>query len=86
MSGPLSAGRLAPAALAELHRWQQVAADWPVYQDGACLRCRRCAQCVLRTEDYGGTHYVYSDEQRLALTVAHLRLSHPGAAEVTPQG
>ena len=80
MSGPLSAGQVTPAAAAELAAWEALAADWPVYQEGPCARCASCHMCVIRTHDGQGTAYAYSDANRLALAVAHLRQAHQNLA------
>ncbi len=73
MPGPGGLGALARQQLAA---WQQLAAGWPLVQDGPCLRCARCQVNVIRTHDNRGLSYRYEQDQVLALTVAHLRACH----------
>ena len=77
---------LAPVAERQLAAWEAIARDWPLYEDGDCERCASCHQNVIAVTDVlapveEGTSrrpaaYAYTDEQRLALVVAHLRQAH----------
>ena len=78
-------GGLAPRARSQLAAWEEIAAGWPLYGDrgpapGALSRvelCRLCDRGVILIRDEQYRPYEYTDEQRLALIVLHLRNHHP---------
>jgi hypothetical protein len=74
-------GELNPLALRQLQAWQDIARGWQLVQSGRHLRCPACNQSVVMLLDTAGRQYVYTDEQKLTLTVAHLRQAH---AELDP--
>jgi hypothetical protein len=58
-----------------------VAADWPLYLDGAVhLRCGDCGQSVQQLVDGQGTPYPLTAQQLLDATVMHVRRRHEDAA------
>lgn len=72
-----------PVAVAQLAAWEKIARDWTFvegidseFPNVAMLRCASCFGGIYRLTDDTGTEYRYSPEQQLALTVAHLRMSH----------
>ena len=69
-------GRVAPIAERQLAAWEALAAEWSSYADGPVRRCVSCHIGILRTHDDSGAEYQYTDEQWLALVVAHLRQAH----------
>jgi hypothetical protein len=69
-------GEIAEVALQELKHWQAVAMVWPVYTDGRCNRCQECHENLWFTTDPRGGKYQYTDDEILALKVAHLRQCH----------
>jgi hypothetical protein len=69
-------GEIADVALVDLEKWQAVAIEWPVYTDGRCNRCTDCHQNVWFSTDPRGYKYTYTDDEILALKVAHVRQCH----------
>jgi hypothetical protein len=69
-------GKIAQVALDELERWQSVAISWPVYTDGRCNRCGDCHENLWFSKDPQGGKYQYTDDEILALKVAHVRQCH----------
>ena len=72
----LEPAKLSYLATEQLAAWEKLAANWPLYVDGPCGRCASCHVNVIRLVDEQGISYVYTDEQLLALKVAHLRQAH----------
>jgi hypothetical protein len=70
-------GTIHPIGLRQLAAYQEIAVDWPRYPDGRANRCGKCDQNLWYTYDLNGNHYVYTDEEKLALVVAHIRQNHP---------
>lgn len=72
-------GGIAPVARAQLAAWEEIAMDWALVTAPGehHARCHSCGQSVIRLFDDRENIYEYSAEQRLALTVAHLRQVHP---------
>lgn len=68
---------LAPLAARQLAAWEELAHDWTGYLDeDEVVRCASCHIGLWRIRDDHGTQYQYTDEQLLALKVAHLRQAH----------
>ena len=63
-------------ALGQLAAWEDLARDWATYEDWPCMRCVSCHVNVYRIADDDDKVYSYTPDQRLALTVAHLRQAH----------
>jgi hypothetical protein len=74
-------GGIAPLAQQQLAAWEAIARYWPTVDDGSHERCGNCGQSIRALADNCGRPYQYIPEQRLALTVAHLRQAH---AELDP--
>jgi hypothetical protein len=74
-------GKLAPLALAQLASWESLAREWPVKairkETGTHLSCAICKMTLLPISDVFGNGYVFSGDNALAMTVAHLRRLHP---------
>lgn len=68
--------RLSYLATGQLAAWEQIADGWPMFEDWPCLRCASCLISVMRIADDQDHVYKYTDEQRRALVVAHLRQAH----------
>lgn len=81
MSGERSV--ISGLALSQLAPYQMAAYDWPRYPDGRAVRCGKCDQSMYFTEDANEVKYVYTDEEKLALIVAHIRQVHPEAVDGT---
>jgi hypothetical protein len=87
---PMSTRDLPPIAERQLAAWQEIAQDWPTVSvcdvedktdDGEGVWVERCVSCfggIYRVTDPHGHPYPYSDADRLALVVAHLRQAHLG--------
>lgn len=69
-------GAIADVALDQLSAYQDRARTWPVYTDGRCNRCTDCHQNIWFSTDPRGYTYNYSDDEILALKVAHVRQCH----------
>jgi hypothetical protein len=72
---------IAPLALRQLAAWEELAATWPlvsVQRDGRqVMICPECGIGIwLATDPRGGT-YRYTDEEKQAHIVLHLRTRHP---------
>lgn len=67
-----------PRVLDELAGWQDRARMWPLrfILADPHARCEVCDQSVIPLADGTGTGYLYSPEQALTLTVAHIRQVH----------
>lgn len=63
-------------ATAQLAAWEKIADGWDGYEDGDQMRCGDCDQGMYRVMDDHQVAYHYSDGQRLAFVVAHLRQAH----------
>ena len=73
----LEPAKLSHVATGQLAAWEKIAEDWPDYHDKATVqRCVSCQVAIYRVADINGQPYTYTDEQRLALVVAHLRQAH----------
>lgn len=85
----LEESRIAPVAKGQLAAWEKLAAGWEMtdWRTAGTLQfvrtCDRCRHGVILLTDTDGREYQYSDEQRLALVVLHLRNHH---AELGPGG
>jgi hypothetical protein len=76
---------IARLGLVQLSAWEALARDWPLVPDAQphgdppslalCDRCV-CGVGVIRTHDDLGNVYSYTDQEKLSLTVAHLRSAH----------
>lgn len=66
----------------QLAAWEELARNWAtvaLLDPGTAVRVERCSscwQCVYRITDEHGHAYRYSDEQKLAAVVLHLRQAH----------
>ena len=75
-------GEVAPLAKTQLAAWEVIARDWPTValkDPGTQVRMERCGSCfggIYRLTDDHGHAYRYTDEQKLAQVVAHLRQAH----------
>lgn len=69
-------GEVADVALAQLAQWQEVAIAWDTYSDGRANRCHDCHQNIWFSKDPQGHAYKYTDDEILALKVAHVRQCH----------
>jgi hypothetical protein len=67
---------MSPATVAQLTKWSRFAKTWPSYLDGDYRRCEDCSQAIYRVIDPSGISYRWSDDERLSMTVAHLRRCH----------
>lgn len=67
---------ISPVAAGQLAAWEEIARGWALYNDDICQRCVSCHVAVWRLVDDTGNAYQYSEEQHLALIVAHLRQAH----------
>lgn len=72
-------GTIHPMAIRQLAEYQRIAMDWPRYPDGSYIRCGRCSQELWRTYDKNGAPYSYEGQEKVALTVAHIRQNHSEA-------
>ena len=81
------AGEIAPVALEQLRGYQSRAQSWPMARHShnsdtakgrPCWCCTVCNPCetVWFVNDRAGNIYTYSDEEILALKVAHIRQVH----------
>jgi hypothetical protein len=76
-------GEIAPVAMEQLRAYQTVARTWKTWPDGRCQRCMECDENIYFTADAGGHLYSYTDDEKLAVTVAHIRQCH---SEVVDDG
>jgi hypothetical protein len=72
----------------QLQEWRVRALYWPVFREGRyvmigdvqALRwvhaCRKCSQAIWFDYDPDGNEYKYSEAEKLALIVAHIRQNH----------
>lgn len=63
-------------ALAQLAIYQEFAKEWPRYPDSRSIRCGKCDQSIWFLYDENGEVYRYTDDEKLALIVAHIRQNH----------
>ena len=69
-------------ARGQLAAWEALARDWATVamkDPDSEVRVERCSSCwvgIYRITDEQARPYRYSDEQKLALVVAHLRQAH----------
>lgn len=74
--------KLSYVATDQLAAWEDLARGWAtvaMLEPGTNVRVERCSSCwvgVYRITDEHGTAYHYTDEQKLAAVVAHLRQAH----------
>ena len=74
-------GQLAPLAIHQLRAWEEIAHNWVVIiaaRDGEwhCI-CPNCDQSILPLKkENTSTYYVFTNNELLAATVAHLRNRH----------
>lgn len=70
----------------QLRPYQEAAQTWPVKETMRrdnlqrarwCSVCRECDQSLWFTRDVKGVPYEYTEEEKLALIVAHIRQCHP---------
>jgi hypothetical protein len=82
LNNPLSVTELPPIAAGPLAAWEDLARDWATFKvfdvdAGAYnMRCASCLGGIYRVTDPHGKPYPYTDADRLALVVIHLRQSH----------
>lgn len=69
-------GTIHPIALTQLAVYRSRALLWDYYTDGRANRCYECHQNIWFSQDASGFDYVITDEQIIALTVAHIRQAH----------
>lgn len=69
-------GEIAQVAIEQLKSYQNVATEWQTYTDGRANRCQECHQNVWFSKDPRGNTYTYTDDEILALKVAHIRQLH----------
>jgi hypothetical protein len=69
-------GEIAPIALDQLKKYQEVAESWGVYPDDRCRRCMECDENIWFACDQNYQEYLYTDGEILALKVAHIRQCH----------
>ena len=72
----LETARIGALAAMQLAAWEDLARGWALYEDEGFERCVSCCMGVIRLADDQGHPYRYTDDQRLVLTVAHLRQAH----------
>lgn len=67
-----------PAELAahQLAAWMQLAADWPSEVAEGVRRCTGCGKGIMLLTDSGGRLFLYTEAEKNALTVLHLRNHH----------
>lgn len=79
------AGEIAPVALEQLAAWQALARRWPIERHchdtetrkgQPCWCCGVCDKTIWFVNDPHGNIFVYSDDEILALKVAHIRQAH----------
>jgi hypothetical protein len=76
-------GEVADIAIRQLAVIQNCAITWPVVEQGNENRCGLCSQNLWFRYDTYGEPYGYSDEELLALKVAHIRQNHQEAYDVS---
>lgn len=82
MSLPFASGGVSPMMLQQLAAWEDIARLWvtcqifDVDEHAWVERCGDCMGGLYRTTDRFGKPYKWTDEQRLTMVVAHLRLCH----------
>jgi hypothetical protein len=73
-------GVVAGVAVNQLKTYQERAANWPMFRvrrDGRDLyACQLCEQSLFFYSDEEEQPFVYSDDELLALKVAHIRQNH----------
>lgn len=73
-------GDLAQVAKDQLSAVQEIARGWPMESDindlRQCHRCGHCGQNIWFGTDQEYRQFHYSDDEILALTVAHIRQVH----------
>lgn len=73
-------GAIASIAMEQLRSYQERAANWRMYRvrregrDVSC--CQACLQALWFVSDEDEQLYVYTDDELLALKVAHIRQAH----------
>jgi|SRR5579862_458890 hypothetical protein len=72
-------GEIANVALEQLKAWESIAESWGVYTDGRSNRCAECHQNIWFSMDAARHPYTYTEEEILALKVAHVRQCHSQA-------
>lgn len=64
----------------QLAQWEAYGRNFPLVIDpdsaGTPMRCGFCGQSIYFICDTFGNSYGYTDEEELALTVAHIRQAH----------
>lgn len=79
---PMSTTELPAVAAGPLAAWQDMARSWATFKvldvdTGSYVqRCASCMGGIYRVTDRHHKPYPYSEADLLALTVAHLRMSH----------
>lgn len=67
-------------AQTQLEQWEAYGRNFPLVIDpdsaGTPMRCGFCGQSIYFISDTFGNSYSYTDEEELALTVAHIRQAH----------
>ena len=75
-------GGMSPVAARQLAAWEDLARDWTTFQifdpDAGAWneRCGSCLAGLWRLADDTGNLYRYSDADKLAMVVDHLRRAH----------
>lgn len=73
-------GEIADVAKDQLRMWQEAAWHWPLREDTRDKRhgmiCTHCQQMIYFISDGRGVLYDYTEDEILALIVAHIRQKH----------
>lgn len=73
-------GTLAPVALRALEFIRSAAQTWPIHRvrrdNRNCNVCRMCQQNIWFDKDEEGQEFLYTEAEKLALIVAHIRQRH----------
>jgi len=69
-------GSIATVAMEQLRHYQSIARKWQTWPDGRCRRCMECDENIYFTHDTNANPYMYTDDEILALIVAHIRQVH----------
>jgi hypothetical protein len=73
---------IAPMAQRQLAAWQEIAASWgftAAERDGqSVIVCGECGMGMWLATDRAGSAYTYTEAEKQAHIVLHLRTRHPG--------
>jgi hypothetical protein len=69
---------IAILAVKQYQAWQELARVWPLLYDDVDSqeRCEACGIGVISINDRLGVNRIYTEDERLALVVGHLRNHH----------